>query len=125
MKIHITLTLLISVLFSTISFSQLQVGIGFIGGFPTGEFDDINNFGPGIYLEGKFGVNDKSNIGLEVSGIYFAEIDPGGTSTLDPTIMIPILITGDYYFLEARWTPMLVWELGHTLLTMNSLTKPK
>ena len=72
MKIHITLTLLISILFSTGSFSQLQVGIGFIGGFPTGEFDDINNFGSGIYLEGKFGVNDKSNIGLEVSGIYFA-----------------------------------------------------
>jgi len=56
-------------------------------------------------LQGKFGVNDKSNIGLEVSGIYFAEIDPGGTSTSDPTVMIPILITGDYYFLVTKWTP--------------------
>ena len=125
MKIHITLTLLISVLFSSGSFSQLQFGIGFIGGFPTGEFDDINNFGPGIYLEGKFGVNDKSNIGLEVSGIYFTEIDPSGTSTLDPTVMIPILITGDYYFLEARWTPYAGLGVGPYIIDNEFTNKTK
>jgi hypothetical protein len=125
MKVHITLTLLIILIFPTGSFSQFQFGIGFIGGAPTGEFDEINNFGAGIYLEGIFGVNAKTNIGLEGSAIYFAEVDPGSTSSTDPTVMVPILITGVYDFWDAKWTPYAGVGVGPYIIDNEFTNKTK
>ena len=105
MKIHIALAFLISLLFSTRSFSQLHLGIGFIGGFPSGEFDKESNIGPGIYLEGKVGLKDKIYGGLGVSAIYFSGDNSGNTGSIDPTVMIPVLITLDYNFWDTKWTP--------------------
>ena len=125
MKVHIALILLISVLFSTGSFSQLQFGIGFIGGFPAGEFNEANNFGAGIYLEGKFDLKDKIEGGLGVSAIYFAGIEAGSTRAIDPTVMIPILITGDYNFWDTKWTPYAGLGVGPYIIDSEFSKKTK
>jgi len=125
MKVHTALILLISVLFSTVSFAQLQLGIGFIGGFPSGEFDKESNFGAGVYIEGKVGLKDKIYGGLGVSAIYFGGDNSGGTGSIDPTVMIPILITGDFNFWDTKWTPYIGFGVGPYLIDSEFSNKTK
>ena len=116
---RIGLTLLTVIVISTSVFSQIQFGIGFTGGLPTGQFSDLNTFGAGGYIQGKFAVNNTFHIGLEASAVRFSAVDPdqGGTlPTTDPTTMLPILLTGDYNFSETKWTPYAGFGLGSYMI---------
>jgi len=108
----LTILLAIFCLFATgDAYSQFKAGFGFIGGLPAGDFSDVADFGAGGYLEAKFGVTDKIYPGLQVGYLGFAGVD-FGIVEVDVTTMIPILITGDYYFIDAKVTPYLGIGLG-------------
>jgi len=105
----LTILLAIFCLFATgDAYSQFKAGFGAIVGLPAGDFGDIAKFGGGGYLEAKFGIN-KIYPGVQVAFLVFgrADLDSGfGTSlSFDATTIVPVLITGDYYFVDTKVAP--------------------
>ena len=103
------------------AFSQFKAGFGFIGGLPSGDFGDIANFGAGGYIEAKYGVTDKIYPGIQVAFLGFAGADfdagIGVPISFSATTMIPILITGDYYFLDGKIAPYAGIGLGPYIIS--------
>ena len=90
--------LLALVFASMTSFGQFRVGLGIIGGLPSGNFGDIADFGAGGYIEPKLSFGD-IEAGLYLAGMGFAGADIGGTSvSVSGTTIIPVTPTGYYFF---------------------------
>jgi len=99
---------------SMASYGQFRVGLGLIGGIPSGSFGDITDFGIGGYIEPKVSLNDLE-VGVHLGGMAFAgaNIDTGaGSVGLSATTVIPILAIGQYYLDVPGVTPYFGLGLG-------------
>jgi len=93
------LLFLAGMLFCLASFGQVRVGIGFIGALPQGNFDDIADFGAGLYLEPKVSFGD-IEAALNLGAMGFAGGDLSGSGgSVSATAVINTTIVG-YYFLS-------------------------
>lgn len=80
------------------SFGQFRVGLGLIGGLPSGDFGDVADFGIGGYIEPKISFSD-IEVGLHLGGMAFAGADISGTSgSVSGTTIVPITANGYYFF---------------------------
>ena len=92
------LILLVLVFASLTTMGQFRVGLGLIGGLPTGNFGDVNDFGGGAYLEAKASFGN-IEAGVNVSGLVFAGTDIDGSNvSVDATTVVPITAIGHYFF---------------------------
>lgn len=83
------------------SFGQVRVGLGLLGGAPSGDFGDLADFGIGGYIEPKYSLTDNLEVGVHLAWMVFAgaDLDVGGTSaSVSATKIIPILAVAQYYF---------------------------
>ncbi len=107
-KIMNVLLVVLMVLMTTPSFSQLRFGLGLLGGIPVGDFGDVADFGAGAYLEGKYAVTENIDVGVHLGAMGFAGADIGvsGTSVSVGSFgIVPLLFTGEYVFLGGPVSP--------------------
>ena len=110
-KIIKVLLVLLIVLVATPSFSQLRFGLGLLAGIPIGDFGDVADFGGGAYLEAKYAVTENIDVGAHLGAMGFAGADVAGTSvSVGSFAIIPLIITGEYVFLEGPVSPCRNWD---------------
>ncbi len=83
------------------SFGQVRVGLGLLGGSPSGDFGDFYDFGAGGYIEPKYSVTDNLEVGGHLAFMGFAggSFSGGGTSvSVSAAKVVPILAIAQYYF---------------------------
>lgn len=90
---------------------HIETGVNF--NLPINDLSENYEFGAGLYLEPKYAVSDKMDVGLYIGANGFAGKEVGTTSgEVDATIAIPILATATYRFLKNKITPYAGIGLG-------------
>lgn len=93
--------------------AQFHIEIGLDFNLPVNDFSDNYELGAGFYLEPKYAVSEKIDLGLYIGANGFAGSEVGTTSgEVDATIAIPILATATYRFLTNKVTPYAGIGLG-------------
>jgi opacity protein-like surface antigen len=86
--------------------AQFHIEIGLDFNLPLNDFSENYEFGAGLYVEPKYAISDKIDLGLYMGANGFAGSNVGTTSgEVDATIAIPILATATYRFLSNKITP--------------------
>ena len=93
-------------------FKPFKVDVGIVAAVST---DDEAGSGGGFYIEPKYNVNDRINVGLRLESAFLGSgsIRVGGTSVdIESASVAPILLTGDYYFHTERVRPYVGLGMG-------------
>lgn len=102
------------------STAQIRVGLGLTFGSPSGDFADVVDLGVGGYIEPKYAVNEKIDVGLHLAAMIFGGSGGGGTS-FTATNIEPILATGDFKISNSKVTPYVGAGLGVYLVDFGSV----
>ncbi len=95
--------------------AQINVGVNFLLGFPSGEWADGVNTGFGGGVEGNYFVNEDISVGLEVGFNSFGTDVDGASFSITP-----ISIKGEYYFLDDEFRPFVGFGFGYYLVSGKS-----
>ncbi len=120
-NIIILLLCLNPVLFSQDTiFKPFKVDVGFSFGFPT----DNSSLAAGIYVEPRYGVNSRLTLGIRLEDILVnSGVSVNWNSTkIGAEFLVPILLTGDYYFSLANVRPFIGAGIGMYKLILNGIS---
>ena len=114
------LGLVAGLVLATSASAQINVGANFLIGMPAGDWHKAGDesfistaFGGGI--EGNYFVMDNLSVGLEIGFNSFGQKDESGFSVS----ATPIVVKGEYYFLDGDLRPFAGLGLGYYLVKMK------
>ncbi len=104
--------------------SNAQISIGLTGGLglPMGDFGKLASTGFGGGLQGRYHVNDNLAVGLNLGYYTFGgvSIDLGSLGKISSSYnIIPITLSGEYYFSDGDFKPFAALDLGMYSLGAN------
>ena len=111
-----------AIIMATAVKAQINVGANFLIGVPSGEWNDpaFVSTGLGGGIEGNyFVIEDQLSVGLEVGFLSFSEKEEGFPISMTAT---PIIIKGEYYFLDDAFRPFVGLGIGYYLVNMKVTT---
>lgn len=111
MKKSVIILFVLVLIASVSSYGQFRVGLGLMVGLPAGDFGDAVDLGIGGYLEPKYALNEKLDVGLFLGTSIFGGTSVSGSS-FSATKITSVLATGDFKVSASKVTPYVGAGLG-------------
>ena len=120
MKKNLIMMVVLMLFVNAASFSQIRVGLGLTVGTPAGDFSDIVDLGIGGYIEPKYALNEKLDVGLHLGSTFFAGGSLGGSS-VSASQVNSFLLTSDFKVSDTKVTPYFGAGLGLYVIDFGSI----